>query len=131
MVPANFEPDSKSVLSRKPYVPMVFLTYLCQASRELKFCGRFDVWVDCLDDVVVVDVVLLFVFVVFVIVGVVFDEDEVFDFDDGECFAMYPFAVSISWNRGTSSRHIGGSCERSSMARLMGTMIDPNPCLYL
>ena len=72
MVPANFEPDSNSVLSRKPYVPMVFLTYLCQASRELKFCGRFDVCVDCLDDVVVRDVVLLLVFVVFVIVGVVF-----------------------------------------------------------
>ena len=96
IVPANFELDSKSVLSRKPYVPMVFLTYLCQASSELKFCGRLDTWVACLVDVVVGDAVVVVVVVLLTMVGVVRSDGVLLDFDIGECFAMYPVAVSIS-----------------------------------
>ena len=96
MVPANFEPDSKSVLSRKPYVPMVFLIYLCQASGELKVCGRLETWVACLVEVVVGDVVVVFVVVLLAMAGVVCGDDMLVGFDIGECFAMYPFAISIS-----------------------------------
>ena len=104
---------------------MVFLTYLCQASRELKFYGRLGSCVDC-----------LFVVVVGVVfgwssgVGVVRCDVVWLSLEGGVCFAMYPFAVSISWNRGTPFRHLGGSCERSSMTRLMRARIYPNPCLH-
>jgi len=96
IVPANFELDSKSALSRKPYAPMAFLTYLCQASSQLKFCGRLETCVACLVEVVVCVVVVVFVVVLVTMVGVVRSDDVLVDFDGGVCFVMYPFDVSIS-----------------------------------
>ena len=118
IVPANFTPDSNSALSRK--IPIVFLIYLCQASKEPKFGGRVNSCVDCW-------------FVVVLEMGGEFADLE-YSFGWGwVCWgtvglglefdvylAMYPLTVSMIWNRGTSSLHFGGSWDKSSIVMLIG-----------
>ena len=114
---------------------MAFLLYPCQDSNLLKLGERFDSWPLILSIDVGVTVVAVCEVVVMVVVefellfwwccGMMF-----FVLVAGVCLVMHPLAISISWKWGTSSLHCGGSCDRSSIAKLIGEMISENSYIH-